>query len=277
MNARKNTIVKSSFALVSFAMCGAVAMFATSCGSGTTTPPSGNDVVTFDHGKAVGPMTGYVFIALGSQDTATDPLCKDDPNDAIAPRLITAPNLGECETPNQTCPQTGKTIWKSTDAVCISGTIPVVLSDADYPGGDYKKNWGLQIAMNSTNPPIDPNNPTAGPGHTLNATYSTVALAINPDAVTPTNKAIRAIIHIANQGCGDDPYCATIPASGTVLNLKDFNTECWGGPTCLTPACKQLKPEDVPNIDKIGVQISSDKTNQYTVTDFCLNSITFAK
>jgi len=275
MNARRNMIVKSSFAFVSFAMCGAVAMFATSCGSGGG-GGGGGDVVTFDHGKAVGPMTGYAFIALGSQDTATDPLCMDDPtNTSTPPRQITAPDPNECETANKTCPETGKTVWNATDAVCISGTIPAVTSDAAFPSGDYKADWGLQIAMNSSSPPIDPNNPATG--HTLGTTYSSVAFAINPDAVQPTNKAIRAIIHIVSQGCGDDPYCATIPVSGTVLKLTDFNTECWNGPACTTPTCLQLKPTDVPNIDKIGVQISSDLANQYTVTNFCLNSITFTK
>jgi hypothetical protein len=128
--------------------------------------------------------------------------------------------------------------------------------------------------MNSSTPPAD----SSGNGHTLGTAYSTITYDITPDAVTPTNNAIRAIVHLVSQPCYEDPYCATIPAgSGAVLTLTDFNTECWNGPTCTTTTCKQLAPTDVPNIDKVGVQISSDIKNAYTVTNFCLNNIMFGK
>ena len=59
--------------------------------------------------------------------------------------------------------------------------------------------------------------------------------------------------------------------SGRAITLTDFNTKCYDSPadgTALTAA-------DVPNIDKIGVQISSDIGSAYTVTNFCLTGVTF--
>ncbi|MGB8296823.1 MAG: hypothetical protein WCG85_15450 [Polyangia bacterium] len=266
MNARNSMIVKSSIALASFAMCGALAASGVSCGSGGG-PGTPGDVVTFKDGKAQGPMSGYAYIALGPQNSASDPVCAEDPNNVAVTRPITAPDPNECETAGKTCPTTGRTVWDSSSALCITGTIPIVQNS------DYTDDWGLQIAMNTSNPPAD----SSGNGHTLGTTYSTVAFDITPAAVTPANTAIRAIIHLVSQACNANPYCATIPASGAVLTLTDFNTECWNGPACTTTTCLQLKATDVPNIDKIGVQISSDIVNAYTVTNFCLNSITFGK
>ncbi|HJX66047.1 MAG TPA: hypothetical protein VJ860_19080 [Polyangia bacterium] len=266
MNARKNTIVKSSFALASFAMCGAFVMFGGACGSGGTTPGN-SDEVTFKDGKAQGPMTGYAYIALGIQNAASSPVCAEDPNDVTKTRLITAPDANTCDKPGATCPITGRTVWNSSSALCITGTIPKV------QGTDYTSDWGLQIAMNSSSPPAD----SSGNGRTLGTTYSTITYDITPEAITPTNNAVRAVIHLVSQLCYADPYCATIPASGAVLNLTDFNTECWNGPACTTVACKQLTAADVPNIDKVGVQISSDTGNVYTVNNFCLNNIKFGK
>jgi len=270
MNARNSMIVKSSIALASFAICGALAVFGVSCGSGGTTPPINTDEVTFKDGKAQGPLNGYAYIALGPQNSETSPLCEDDPNDpndVANPRPITAPDPNTCDKVGATCPTTGRTVWNSTSALCITGTIPIVQN------GDYTSDWGLQIAMNSSNPPAD----SSGNGHTLGTTYSTIAYDITPAAVTPTNTAIRAVIHLVSQQCYEDPYCATIPASGAVLTLTDFNTECWTSTVCASTTCKQLTAADVPNIDKVGVQISSDQLNAYTVNNFCLNSITFGK
>jgi hypothetical protein len=272
MNARNSTIIKSSFALASFAICGAFAMFGAAgvgCGSGGVAPVVG-DEVTFKDGKAQGPLTGYAYIALGIQNTETSPLCEDDPNDpndVANPRPITAPDPNTCDKVGATCPTTGRTVWNSTSALCITGTIPKV------QGTDYTDDWGLQIAMNSSTPPAD----SSGNGHTLGTTYSTITYDITPEAITPTNTAIRAIIHLVSQECYANPYCATIPASGAVLTLTDFNTECWTSTKCTTATCLQLGAADVPNIDKVGVQISSDTANPYIVTNFCLNSITFGK
>ena len=149
-------IAKSSIALASFALCGAFVMFGGACGSGGAPPPAPSDEVTFKDGKAQGPMTGYAYIALGLQNSETSPLCEetpDDPNDPNNPyrflRPITAPDPNTCDKVGATCPTTGRTVWNSSSALCITGTIPIIQN------GDYTSDWGLQIATNSSSPPAD--------------------------------------------------------------------------------------------------------------------------
>lgn len=278
MNARNRTIVRVSLALASLAVCAVFATFTTSCansdnngGSGGTaaggtptggtptggtptggTPAAGGNTVTFSSGQAQGPMTGYAYVALGPQDGISDPVCNPTATAGASTQTITN------ATP---CPTTGQTVWNSSTALCISGTIPKVLPDTAFPTGDYTANWGLQIGVNTSNPP----------GTTLGTSYSTIALNINPSAVTPANTAIRAVIHLVSMATTANPYCATITTSGAPIPLTSFNTACWDNTgTALTAA-------DVPSIDKVGVQISSDLTNAYTVSGFCLNSIVFGK
>ena len=149
-------------------------------------------------------------------------------------------------------------MWKNEGDLCISGSIPKVV------GGDYKSNWGLQIGVNTADPPA-----TAAGAGTLGKTYSTIALTYT-GTVAPDNKAIRAVIHLVSQGCSDDPYCATICS----------RARRWTSPRS-TPSAgasaggATLTAADIPNIDKIGIQISSDVTNDYTVNDFCLTGIQF--
>ncbi len=222
-------------------------------GTANCTDPAA-DAVNFCSGKAQGKMTGYAYIALGAQDTATDPKCAEDPANTSNTRSITAAGT----TPGP-CPTTGTTVWKNADNLCISGTIPKVTNS------DYKNNWGLQIGVNTIDPPAT----SAGSG-TLGSTYSTIALSYTGN-ITPTNNAVRAVIHLVSMAAEADPYCATIQSSGKAMNLTSFNTKCWGEAGGLT-----LAATDVPNIDKIGIQISSDVTNEYSVTDFCLTGIQFA-
>jgi len=245
-----------------------------SSGSGGTTtsgdctaPP--DDAVSFCNGQAQGKMTGYAYIALGLQDTASQPVCAEDPNDLTKTRPITAPPLGQCSGDGMTCPTTGHTVWTSTDSLCITGTIPKVGTPDGSTSPDYNSAWGLQIGVNSSDPPAD----SSGAGQTFgqitsNAAYTTVALSFT-GTITPANTAVRAQIHLVSQACSDTNYCATIPSSGKVLNLTSFNTACWDG------SGTKLKPEDIPNIDKIGIQISSDIKNDYTVDNFCLTGIQF--
>jgi hypothetical protein len=59
--------------------------------------------------------------------------------------------------------------------------------------------------------------------------------------------------------------------SGKAITLTSFHTKCYDSPAdgvALTAA-------DVPNIDKIGVQISSDTGADYAVSNFCLTGVTF--
>jgi hypothetical protein len=59
--------------------------------------------------------------------------------------------------------------------------------------------------------------------------------------------------------------------SGKAILLTSFNTKCYDSPVDGVG----LTAADVPNIDKIGVQISSDTTNDYVVTNFCLTGVSF--
>jgi len=308
MNARNSTIVKVSLALASLAMCIAFGIFAASCANGDTGGggnggstgtggggPSaggstgnggstgGGGTVTFADGRAQGPMTGYAFLSLGPSDTATSPVCAEDPNNPTNTRPIAGPPVGSCDAVGKTCPTTGMTVWSDKAKLCISGSIPIVVNS------DYKSNWGLQIGVNTSDPPAD----TSGNGQTLgqvtsNAAYTSITLTTT-GSVTPANTAIRTEIHLVDQTCTEYSYCASMK-SGTATLLTSFNTNCWNGSTCgstplctgaagedTTKCCKQLQASDIAKIDKIGIQISSDVTNDYAVTDFCLTGIAFGK
>jgi hypothetical protein len=279
MNAKTISKVSVGLTLTALALSGAVAVSA-SCGSsggsgggsggtagggggnggtagsaGNCTEPSG-DVVTFCDGKAQGVMKGYAYIALGREDSASSPVCAEDPTKPSETRPISAPAAGKCDGPG-TCPITGRAIWDASDKVCITGKIPPVMNS------DYKGNWGLQIGINTVDPPAT----SAGNG-TLGKTYSKIAMTFNSSAVKPENKAIRMVIHTVDMACDADPYCATVQSDSPVT-LTSFNNKCWDG------SGDTLKAENIPNIDKIGIQISSDTANAYDVTSFCLEKIEF--
>jgi hypothetical protein len=296
MNARKFLNVRVSFTVSALALVGAFAFAAmtTSCagnggggggsagsgnggnigggnggnsggttgggGAGTCSDPAA-DATNFCNGKAQGVLKGYAYIALGKGDTATDPKCAEDSTKPTVTRPITSAD----NTPSGACPTTGTTVWKASDSLCISGTVPPVV------GSDYKGYWGLQIGVNTVDPPA-----TAAGSGTLGTTYSTIALTTT-GTISPTNQQIRVIIHVVNMAAtaknpDNNPYCATMSASGKVLNLTSFNTACWDPSTG-----DSLSASDIPNIDKIGIQISSDTATTYTVTDYCLTGIQFGK
>ncbi len=298
MNARKFLNVRVSLTVTALALSGALVFSAmtTSCasssggsggnggggsgGGGSTGGTTGgscadpaSDAVNFCNGQAQGVMTGYAYIALGKLDTASDPVCAPDSAD-----LNTTQNITAAGTDPGACPTTGTTVWQTSDALCITGSIP------QLPGSptqtDYNDNWGLQIGVNTASPPA------TGPGSgTLGKTYATIA-ATTTGSVTPTNNAIRLVIHLAGTPDTDNPYCATMSASGKAITLTSFNTQCWNGGSCGTvPACtpgadqskccNQLQDSDIPNIDKIGIQISSDNKFAYDVKNYCLTGYQF--
>jgi hypothetical protein len=220
-----------------------------SSGGNTDCPDSpGDDEVNFCNGKAQGVMAGYAYIALGKLDTATDPKCAEDSSDTSTTREITK---------DSPCPNTGTTVWKSADSLCISGTIPVVT------GGDYTSNWGLQIGVNTIDPPAT----SSGEG-TLNKDYSSITV-FTTGTIEPKNTAIRVVIHTVDMAAEANPYCATMKESGKAISLESFNTACWDG------SGDSLSLDKVKDIDKIGVQISSDTSNEYKVTDYCLTGYKF--
>jgi hypothetical protein len=219
---------------------------------------------------------GYAYIALGVYDTATSPVCQDR-TDKPDTRQITAPTPGQCMEDNKTCPLTGHTVWADSNKLCITGSIPVV------SGGDYKNNWGLQIGANTSQPPAadDPSGKTLGENSDSVSSFTTITATTSGTitaATRATNKpTVRIVLHLKSMGCTDDPYCATME-SGQPIALTTFNTECWNGSKCgskSTAACKELQTSDLPNIDKMGVQICADDNDAYTADPFCLESIVF--
>jgi hypothetical protein len=171
-------------------MCGALALLAASCGSSNTTPGPTGDIVTVDNGTAKGPMTGVGWIALGRDDTASDPTCSGTAITSTAP----------CATAIS---------WNVTDAFCITGTIPVVV------GGDYTNNWGLQIGVNANATESVP----------VATAYSTVALKF--DGVPTTG--LRLELHRTTEGASTQTYCYDGIKSEQAYKLTDFNTACWDG------------------------------------------------
>jgi hypothetical protein len=212
-------------------------------------------------------MTGYAYIALGLQDTATSPVCADNASDLTNTRPITAPDTGNCMQDGKTCPLTGHTVWADSNKLCIQGTIPPVT------GGDYTSDWGLQIGANTSQPPANNGGQTLGEANPDVSSYTTITLNTS-GSVTPKNSAIRVVLHLKAMDCVENPYCATME-SGKPIFLTSFSTECWS--TACSGTCKKLTTDDIPNIDKIGVQISSDTSKSYTADPFCLESIVFGK
>jgi hypothetical protein len=221
--------------------------------SGGGTCSAGADSVCFAAGQASGAMTGYGWIALGSLDSVSSPVCAPDATDTTKTQPITKANA---------CPTTGSTVWSNPDkGLCISGDVPALAATPDYTA-----NWGVQIGVNA--------NETEG--GTIAKSYSTIALSF---AGTPS-MGLRAEIHIKGQDPGTT-YCADAIVSGKDIKLSDFNTTCWGGTDCklipTEPTCKQLLASDLASplgIDKVGIQVSSTGSD-IPVKDLCLTGIQF--
>ena len=143
------------------------------------------------------------------------------------------------------------TTWNTTASLCITGAIPAL--DATP---DYTNNWGIIFGVDSTDP--------ADLG--LGQKFTSVTITV---AGTPTSK-LRAEIHGTGDPVGSN-YCSPMTSS-TAIPLTNFNTKCYDTP----PDGISLTDADVPNIDKIGVQVSSGATT-ITVTNLCLTEIAFTK
>lgn len=234
---------------------------------GTCTPAA--DSICFANGQASGGgqlasvVSGHGWVAPGAQDTITSPTCADNTSAPTTTVPITEANP---------CPSTGIAVWGagSTNALCMSGSIPLVTDTTAYPSGDYNDNWGLQIGID-----------ISSTGAVLGvSSYSKITLNFT-GSVNPNGAAIRAELHRKGDGA-DATFCA-IAASGMPISLTAFSTQCWSGcSTAQAPAgisdtntCYSLNAADIPNIDKIDIHISSDATNAYTVSNFCWTGITF--
>jgi hypothetical protein len=209
---------------------------------GSSCEPGENDVC-FSKGQAKGLMTGWSYIALGSVDVATSPVCDNTANGGTCSEKITK---------EKPCPeQGGKTMWNNPDkGLCLSGSIPVVT------GGDYTGNWGVQIGWNASDPAGTP----------IGKTFSKINFTWT-GTVDPLNPAMRGELH--RQGdSAETTYCATV-RSGEDISLSAFNTKCWD------KTGVDLTTDDVAKIDKMGLQVSADDKKAYTITDLCVTKVTF--
>jgi hypothetical protein len=155
------------------------------------TAPSGSGTVAFCSGLAVGAMTGYGWVALGSADTLTDPTC----DTANAPITADSP----CE---------ANTNWNKPDALCMTGSIPALPTEPVQ--SDYDSNWGVQVGVNAK----DPN-------AAMGMSWKTITFSMSGAPTT----GLRAVLHRA----GDSPdigYCAQM-TPGTALSFSDLKTNCW--------------------------------------------------
>ena len=206
-------------------------------GTSGTVCMAGEKQVCFKDGKAEGAMTGYGWVALGMLDTLTDPTCDTDKH-AI----------------DSAHPCTTMTNWSSSDSLCISGMIPAL--PAMPFQSDYDNNWGIQIGVNTSEPP----------GVTLGKPHTSMALTVTGNPST----GLRAVLHVKGEPAGQ-AYCADL-VSGQAIPLSKFNLECWSGDAA--PPAKALSVDNIPNIDKVGIQVSSTAT-EIKVENLYLRSIAF--
>lgn len=212
-----------------------------SSGGGSTSVSCTSDATTvcFHNGQAQGPMTGWGWVSLGLQDTLTDPTCDTD-NHAIT-------NANACTT---------TTNWNATDALCITGNIPAL--PATPLQSDYDNNWGVQIGVNTSEPP----------GITLGQSYASITITVTGQP----SSGLRAELHIKGDPAGTT-YCANM-TSGKSIQLSTFNKQCWNVGTAQYDSSQDLAASSIQNIDKVGIQVSSTQ-NQISVSNLCLTSIAF--
>lgn len=214
-------------------------------GGSTGACDPGSDGVCVADGKAVGVMAGFGFVSLGVLDTVTSPACDNSAGGGSESTPIT-----------KAAPCLGVTKWNSNDGVCVSGTIPAL------PGSpaqsDYDNNWGIQVGFDSSSPAGQPLGAIA-------SSFKTITLTVSGSP----QSGLRAEIHRLHDS-NEVTYCANM-TSGKSIALSAFSTQCYGGSNDV-----KLKEEDLPNIDKIGVQVSSGNT-AISVDGLCLTRLSFGK
>jgi hypothetical protein len=212
------------------------------CGiSGAACGPCGptGSTVAFSKGKASGAMTGWGWVALGPADAVSSPTCQGAPF-----------------TPTGNC--LGGPDWNSTSALCLTGSIPAVA--ATNP--DYINNWGVQIGIDAT---INADGRLGSVSQALGQSFTSIAITVSGSP----SSGLRAMVHRKGDAVGAS-YCAPL-TSGAAIPFTAFNTKCYASP----PDGVALTMADVPNIDQVGVQVSSTFT-AITVTNLCITGITFA-
>ena len=156
---------------------------------------------------------------------------------------------GVIVTDTATCPT--ETVWNNPTALCASGTIPAlpVLPTA----ADYANNWGIMIGVSA-----------GEPDQGLGQSFASITLLLSG---TP-QQGLRAELH--RLGDADSTFYCAFVQSGVRIALTSFNTACWDG------SGNSLTLADVPNIDKVSVQVSASST-PITLTNLCLSRIVFGQ
>jgi hypothetical protein len=175
---------------------------------------------------------------MGANDSLADPTCGTEKT------LITGTSL--CSTFLN---------WNASDALCISGTIPTLPPSPTVD--DDNANWGVAIGLNATE------EPNIG---TLGQTYSTIAFTL----IGSPQGDLRAHLHRKGDPDGTT-FCSSV-TSGTPIPLTSFSTTCYDR---AKPGLA-LTTADVPNIDKLNVQVNST-SSPVTISNLCLTGIAFTK
>ena len=138
--------------------------------------------------------------------------------------------------------------WSGT-GLCMTGSVPALA--ATNP--DYAGNYGVEVGVSATDPA------TGG----LGQSFSSISIAVSGSPST----GLRALVHRVGDP-DSTSYC--LPYASGAMTLTSFTTACY---TPATPGTA-LTAADVPNIDKVAIQVPST-TTAITVTSLCITGITF--
>jgi hypothetical protein len=155
-------------------------------GASTTSSPA-NGAVTFKNGRAMGPVSGWGWVAFAAQGTVTDPTCGTE-------KLVAG---GTCN----------RTVWSTTDSLCISGSIPAL--DPITP--DYDNNWGINLGVGTSE---------LSDG-TLGQSFSSISFSLTGSPLT----GLRTSVHRKGDPMTVN-YCANL-IPGKALLLTSFSTACY--------------------------------------------------
>lgn len=134
--------------------------------------------------------------------------------------------------------------WPSTQELCISGSIP-----AD-PGNDGQQSLGVMVGLNVTEPF----------GGVLGVAYVRTFVTLSGSPV----QGLRLVVHRSGDPEGTT-YC--VPVTNIErIEFTSFNTKCWDDSGIA------LRPEDVPNLDRIALQVPSTGS-PIAIDDLCLSGL----
>jgi hypothetical protein len=137
--------------------------------------------------------------------------------------------------------------WSKPNALCITGSIPAL--PIIPTTADYDENWGISVGVN-----------TGGPTRTLGQVFEAIEVSVSGSPVVDLRIQLRL------NGDQTIEYCA--PYSGRVVPVTSFNTKCWDN------SGKALTAAETTRVVQVTVTVLSNQT-PITVTDLCLNSLTF--